>query len=114
MSITDRVRKHLYDIVDAGNAISTFTSEMTEDEFLASELVQSAVERKFEIIGESLNRIAREDEEVLVTVSDYRRIIGYRNILAYGYDAIDQRIVWDAVQNHLARLLQEISELLHR
>lgn len=49
MSITDRVRKHLYDIVEAGNAISAFTSEMVEDEFLANELVQSAVERKFEI-----------------------------------------------------------------
>jgi uncharacterized protein with HEPN domain len=51
MSITDRIRKHLFDVVEAGNAILLFTDGMTEQDFLADELVQSAVERKFEIIG---------------------------------------------------------------
>lgn len=113
MSITDRIRKHLFDVVEAGNAILLFTDGMTEQDFLADELVQSAVERKFEIIGEALNRIAREDDEILALIPDYARIIGFRNILAHGYDAIDQRLVWDAVQNHLARLLREVSELLY-
>ena len=112
MSINDRTRKHIYDIVEAGKAILAFTEGLTERAFLDNALVQAAVERKFEIVGESLNRIARDDEEVLVQISDYQRIIGFRNILAHGYDAIDQRLVWDAVRNHLPQLLREANRLL--
>lgn len=77
------------------------------------EWCRAAVERKFEIIGEALNRLYREDDEALSQIRDYQRIIGFRNILAHGYDAIDQHLVWDAVQNHLPLLREDVERLIN-
>jgi len=74
-------------------------------------MVQRAVEREFEIIGEALNRIKKVDPELLEHVSAYHRIIGFRNILAHGYDIIDEKLVWDAINKHLPVLVQEIKKL---
>lgn len=44
----------------------------------------------------------------------YHRIIGFRNILAHGYDVVDDRIVWDAVMKHLPILYEDVCTLLDR
>jgi uncharacterized protein with HEPN domain len=48
----------------------------------------------------------------LNNISEYRKIIGFRNVLVHGYDAIDDQIVWDTIQQHLPVLKQEVEELL--
>lgn len=77
-----------------------------------SPITQRAVERDFEIIGEALNRIRQIDAELIEKVSEYHRIIGFRNILIHGYDIIDEMIVWKAVENHLPILVKKVNEIL--
>jgi len=113
MSIRQNDKKHLFDIVAAVEAIESFVSTLTEAEYLEHEMVQAAVERKFEIIGEALNRIRRQNEDLLYQIPEHQRIIGFRNILAHGYDVVDQRLVWDVVRNHLPALRQHVSDLLN-
>ena len=69
-------------------------------------------EREFEIIGEALNRIKREDPELLENVSEHHKIIGFRNILAHGYDKIDEIIVWTAITEHLPILMTEVNMIM--
>lgn len=107
-------KKHLYDVLQAVNSIQSYTQVMTKESFLAGDMVQAAVERKFEIIGEALNRLSREDDATLAEIRDHQRIIGFRNILAHGYDVIDQTLVWDAIQNHLPILREDVERLLNR
>ena len=45
-------RKYLFDIGEASNLISQFVAGKTLDDYLKSALLQSGVERQFEIIGE--------------------------------------------------------------
>jgi len=45
-------------------------------------------------------------------VSEYHRIIGFKNILIPGYDIIDEMIVWKAVENHLPILVKKVKEIL--
>jgi len=42
---------------------------------------------------------------------ELRRIIGMRNRIIHGYDAVDDEIVWDAVQRKIPLLLEQISTL---
>ncbi len=110
----DEIQKNLFDILQAAEEIETFTHNIDYQVYKDSPITQRAVERDFEIIGEALNRIKRIDENILEEVSEYHRIIGFRNILIHGYDIVDDLIVWNAVTNHLPVLIEDIRKLLDR
>ena len=46
--------KYLYDILAAAEKVQRFVAGSSEDDYLSDELLQSAVERQFEIIGEAI------------------------------------------------------------
>ncbi|MCC5914987.1 MAG: DUF86 domain-containing protein [Balneolaceae bacterium] len=69
--------------------------------------MQLAIEREFEIIGEALYRLEKvEPDKLADRIPEYRKIIDFRNILAHGYDIIDEAVVWDFVQNKVPKLLE--------
>lgn len=45
-------------------------------------------------------------------ISEYRRIISFRNILIHGYTEVDDRLVWDIVEVKLPTLRREVEALL--
>ena len=94
----DEARKHFIDILQVAKEIQDFISGLDFTAYQKSLVTQRAIERDFEIIGEALNRIRKIDEEVIEGISEYQRIIGFRNILIHGYDvepAIRERIKLD-------------------
>jgi uncharacterized protein with HEPN domain len=105
-------RKLLFDILQAAREIKKYTDGLTFDDFQGNGMVQAAVERKFQIIGEALNRIGRSDPGVLQHISDYQRIIGFRNIIVHGYDVVDIEILWEAVRDYLPTLISEVEKLM--
>jgi len=106
-------KKHLFDILEAARDIEEYTSGLECSDFIKSGMVQAAVERKFQIIGEALNRIKQLDSSILQSISEHQRIIAFRNIIVHGYDVIDSEIIWDAVKNHLPKLKNEVEWLLN-
>ncbi|MEJ5311799.1 MAG: HepT-like ribonuclease domain-containing protein [Anaerolineae bacterium] len=106
-----QIKKLLYDIEQAVALIVEFTAGIEFEDYATSTLLRSAVERQFEIIGEALNRLKRIDEETIERITDHQRIIGFRNILAHGYDVVSNELVWDIVKNRLALLQQEIEQI---
>lgn len=108
----DDFLKHLYYIKEAASAILRFVRGKTFDDYKQDELLQSGVERKFEIIGEALTRIRRNNSTVLDTIRQHRNIVSFRNILAHGYDSIDHRIVWDVIEEDLRKLLEDAERLV--
>jgi uncharacterized protein with HEPN domain len=106
------VKKCLFDVFNATKSIEQYTRGLAYADYLADGQVQAAIERKFEIIGEALNRIKRLDASVLDSISEHQRIISFRNAIIHGYDVLDSELVWDAVQNHLPILKQEIEDIL--
>ncbi len=105
-------KKHLEDIRQAAVLINEFTEDKTLDDYKVQALLRSAVERQFEIIGEALNRLSKINPDAISKVTDYKRIISFRNILIHGYDMVDHNVVWDIVQNYLPGLISEIGSLL--
>ncbi len=112
MSLPLETKKCLHDVLEAARDIEQYTRELDRAGYLADGMVQAAVERKFEIIGEALNRLTRSKSPVLEKLSDHARIIGFRNVIAHGYDAVDHEIVWEAVRSYLPKLAVEAERLL--
>ncbi len=104
----------LHDIQQAGDAIRRFVSGRGFDEYTSDELLRSAVERKFEVIGEALSRIKRDAPDLLGQIRNTRDIISFRNILVHGYDTIDDRIVWGVLEEDLGQLLEDVERLLRQ
>ncbi len=104
--------KLLEDIRAAAAYILDKTGGKTLDQYLADDLLRPAVERHFEIIGEALNRLGKHDPASLEQIPDHVQIIAFRNILIHGYDAIDDRRVWDAVRSSLPALHRQVENML--
>lgn len=104
--------KLLEDIRQAAEAIVRYTRGKSKDDYLADDQLQASVERKFEIVGEALNRLRQLDSEMVEEIEDYHKIIAFRNTLIHGYSSVDNRIVWDIVNTHLPRLREAIQKLL--
>ncbi|MCI5168480.1 MAG: DUF86 domain-containing protein [Candidatus Electrothrix sp. GM3_4] len=86
---------------------------MGEDEYSADLKTQSAVERQFEIIGEALNRIKKIDSSLLDRVDNWREIIGFRNVIAHGYDVVEDEIVWNSVKEDIPVLITQLKRILN-
>jgi uncharacterized protein with HEPN domain len=105
-------KKYVYDILQAAQLLTDFTSGKSFDDYSQDPLLRSAVERQFEIAGEALSPLAKRDEQIAVRISEHRRIIAFRNILIHGYADVDDRLVWDIVETKLSVLRDEVEKLL--
>lgn len=93
--------------------IAEFCEGKDFSDYESDQLLQRAIERELEIIGEVLNRLLQIDEEkVENTIPEFRSIIGLRNIIAHGYDVVDPMIVWDVVVNHVPVLAKQIEQYI--
>lgn len=104
--------KLLQDILDAGRAIRQFVADHTLAQYRDDLMLRSAVERQFEIVGEAMNRLDRLDPDMLQRIEGHQRIIAFRNIIAHGYDVLDEAIVWQVITDYLPTLLTQAEQLL--
>ena len=106
------VAKRLFDALQAARRIRAFTGASNFGQFTGSELVRSAVERQFEIVGEALGKAAGMDPSLTEQMPDLPQIVGLRNRLIHGYDSVDDEIIWDIVQTRILPLIKRLETLL--
>lgn len=106
------VAKRLIDALEATRRIQAFTAGQTFADFSSSDLVRSAVERQFGIVGEALGKAMAVEPALELQNPGLRRIVGLRNRLIHGYDSVDDEIVWDIVQSKLIPLSADLERLL--
>lgn len=104
--------KYLEDIRDATEFILDLVPARSLEDYCRDRVLRQTIERNLEIIGEAMNRIAKLDPEVAARVGNYPRIIAFRNVLAHGYDLIENDRVWNVVQKELPKLLETVAALL--
>lgn len=110
--ISNQAAALLWDARRAGERITRFTAGRSYDDYLNDDMLRAAVERQFEIIGEAFAGLRRADPTVAAQLPGIRQIVAFRNVLVHAYGSIDNRIVWDAVQNDLPGLLAALIRLL--
>ena len=107
-----RREKLLVDIRKAGLAVLSFVQGKSLDDYAKDLLLRSAVERQLEILGEAVRRLRDLDPILAARISEHQRIIGFRNVLAHGYDVLDENVVWQVVSEKLSVLLGEVDAIM--
>jgi uncharacterized protein with HEPN domain len=107
-----KARALLYDVQQCGILLERFLSGKIFDDYVADPLLRSAVERQLEIIGEALSQLSKIDPANAARVSDYRRVVALRNILIHGYAKVDNRVIWNILEQSLPVLCQQVDALL--
>ena len=98
-----RLADYLAHILEAIGRIEHYVADMDEPAFLGSQLVQDAVLRNFEIIGEASNNIVKRYPEFVSAHPELLLSSAYqmRNAMTHGYFKVDFEIVWKTICNDL-------------
>lgn len=102
----ERVR-HILDFIER---IETYTRP-GRDAFMADQMVQDAVLRNFEIIGEAARTLSPAAKDRAPSI-EWRKIVGMRDHVAHGYFGVDLDLVWDTIVRDLPPLRAAVEKLL--
>lgn len=110
---SQRLSDYLAHILEAIDRIERYTKDMAESAFLENQLVQDAVIRNFEIIGEASNNIEKHYPEFAAENPELPLAFAYqmRNAVAHGYFQVDFEIVWSTIFSDLPRLYAQVKKL---
>ena len=103
-------RAYLYE--EATVLIDQFRRGKTFDNYRSDELLRSGVERQLEIIGEAVSKLSRVDPATAARLTGRRRIIALRNVLIHGYASVDDRVIWNILDQDLPVLRAEVQIIL--
>ncbi len=105
------IKTWAYDILTAIHEIEIFVEEVVDFEtYQGDTKTRRAIERNLEIIGEAMNRILNLDNSIHFT--DARKIVGTRNRIIHGYDAVSDEVLWGIITTSIPILKKEIEEFL--
>ena len=79
--------------------------------FEESFVLQDAITRNFEVIGEAVKQLSPELLKQYNQVP-WRRIAGFRDILIYDNMGVDLYEVWNVIENDLLQLKQTVQTML--
>jgi uncharacterized protein with HEPN domain len=95
------------DIADAIEKIQRYVAGKSYREFLEDTLVQDAVVRNLEIVGEAVKGLSADFRKKHKTVK-WPDIAGMRDRLIHNYAGVNWSIVWDVIQAKLPKLKAQL------
>lgn len=106
-----RLSDYLEHILEAIQRIYRYCEDIDEATFLSNSLVQDAVIRNFEIIGEASRNSERVAPDFVAAHPELPLAFAYdmRNVLAHGYYKVDLSVVWKTIQRDLPHLQEQVS-----
>lgn len=105
-------RAYLWDVRQAADVILKIVAGLDLRSDSETEVIHSAVERKFQIIGEALNHLSKIAPAIAASIPDLALIVAFRNVLIHGYAVVEHPRVWRIVQESLPPLRAKVAALL--
>ena len=99
------------DILLAAEAIQSFIASLDERTFLASDLHQSAVIRKFEVMGEAAGKVSKAFCAAHPEIP-WKQMVGLRHRLVHDYGDVRLDIVWRVARELLPGLIASLRPLV--
>jgi uncharacterized protein with HEPN domain len=109
-----RLMQYLAHMLQAIERISRYTDELDEVAFLQNELVQDAVIRNLEILGEASNNIQKHYSGFAAQYPELQLAFAYqmRNAVVHGYFKVDYEIVWKTIHTDLPVLYAQVRRVI--
>jgi len=83
----------------------------TREDMERDRILQLALVRLIEVVGEAAGRVSDSGRKKHDSLP-WRGMIGMRNRLIHGYDAINTEVLWNTIQTDLPELIRKIDRLL--
>ena len=97
-------------IISCIKKIKKYMKGLTKSQFKESELIQDAVIRNIEIIGEATKNISMEFRKDYSNVP-WKEIAGMRDKLIHHYMGVDIDVIWTTVKQDIPSLEKELKEI---
>jgi uncharacterized protein with HEPN domain len=97
-------------ILDSLEKIESYTKDLTKKEFSKNDLVQDAVIRNFEIIGEASKKVSKDLKQTYHKIS-WKEISGMRDKLIHDYMGVDVDVIWTTIKKDLPVLKNQMLEI---
>lgn len=107
-----RSKVYLMDIIEAMDAIEEFVKNKDVEDFKNSDMISSAVIRKFEIIGEAVKNIP-EDIVLKYKEIPWKKMAGMRDRLIHFYFGVRHDLVWRAIKKDLPLIKPLIQKIIN-
>lgn len=101
---------YIQHILTCLNNINEYTNDIKQEEFLKNKLIQDAVIRNFEVIGEASKRVSENYKNKHPNI-EWKKMTNFRNFLIHEYTEIDYDLVWDIIQNNVTHLIIQLEEI---
>ena len=101
----------LLDILLAAEAAQSFVADLDERAFLASDLHQSAVIRKFGVMGEAAGKVSKAFCAAHPEIP-WQQMTGMRHRLVHDYGDVRHDIVWRVARDVLPGLIATLRPLI--
>lgn len=103
---------YLHHILDCISRIHAYTKDIDEQAFLKDLLIQDAVIRNFEVIGEAVKKVNPAIRKKYPGIP-WKNIAGMRDKLIHDYMGVDVRAVWGVVEDVLPDFEQQIKHIIN-
>ena len=103
-------RVYLAQIFECIERIEEFTAA-GQAEFLGNRMMQDAVIRNFQVIGEAAKRLTPEFRDQHATIP-WKQMAAFRDVLTHDYVNVDLMQVWGVIERELPPVKNAIADLL--
>lgn len=106
---SDRI--YILHMIDSMDQISEYTDQISMAEFKENRLIQDAVVRNFEIVGEAAKKVSIQTKKKFPHIP-WKNMAGMRDKLIHNYMGVDLDAVWKTIEDIAPSMRKKLDEVV--